>query len=294
MITKNKFYIKAFFALCGFLIIFWTLYMRFLRPRAIGEVDFTYSNTKLCMYIFLIFIFSLPIIILLLLRFYSSKLSEKIKNKTIGNDSYFYKRLSEFLPKIREFYEKSLETFYHPFYLKINEKFPDFWYFFYIFGRDTFRIHLERYFIIFSYLPPCIISVTYFIEVVILNKFTYFPLAVFLMIFPIGMRIFLYNIQLYGNLAEECFAKAIKLVKTFPDGGELWTWADNSWVAQEIRYQALLEELARAKKENISILKMFEYFRTRLNTYYVRFYFSAISSTFWIISFSYMVYRILN
>jgi hypothetical protein len=293
MNPKNKFYIKAFFALCGFLIIFWTLYMRFLRPRAIGEVDFTYSNTKLCMYIFLIFIFSIPIITLLLILYYSKHI-EKIKNKTIDNDSYFYKPFFKLFAKIHHFYNKSIETFYHPFCLKIDKKYPNFLLFFYIFGRDTFQKHLERYLIIFSYLPPCIISFTYFIEVVILNKFTYFPLAVFLMIFPIGMRIFLYNIQLYANQVEKSLAAAIKLVETFPNGVECWTWADNSWVAQEIRSQALLEEFLQKKTENIDTLKMFEYFRTRLNIYYVRFYFSAISSTFWIISFSYMVYRILN
>jgi hypothetical protein len=294
MKTFNNFYIKAFFALCGFLIVFWTLYMRFLRPRAIGEVDFTYSNTKLCMYIFLIFIFSIVLISAIFIPIFIKIL--KNFNKNPNKDTNFFKLQEKFVKfsgKIHEFYEKSIEAFYQPLYKKLVPNFPLIWYFCYNFAVGSQK-HFEIYLIIFSYLPPCIISVTYFIEVVILNKFTYFPLAIFLMIFPIGLRICLYNIQMLAKHIEDEVNLHIRLVEKFPNKEKVWKWTDASNYIDEFKTNEQLNAFVEVKEENKLRIELFDLYRKYLNSYYVRPYFIAFSSTFWLISFSYMVYRILN
>jgi hypothetical protein len=296
MKTINKFYTKAFFALCGFLIVFWTLYVRFLRPRAIGEVNFTYSDIRFIIYLWLIVVFTIILISVLLIPSYL-KYINKLAKKKDPTKSFFFapqQKILCFLSNIHQFYDKSIETFYTPLYRKIERKFPNFCKNIAIRGSDFLQKSVIAKIIILSYLPPCIISVTYFIEVVILNKFTYFPLAVFLMIFPIGLRIFLYTASWHVKTLDIQLGEAIKLVETFTNGNESWTWADNSWVDQDARCEELLNELVSLKYENKDLVEFFDDFRNILNGLSLRIYFVAISSTFWLISFSYMLYKILN
>ena len=89
MMIKNQF--KNIYALCGGLLVFFIIFFRFIRKRAFGPIDFTFSYTKAITYFFSICIFSLTLILVIALPFYN-----KYLKKVIANPEEFIKSETRF------------------------------------------------------------------------------------------------------------------------------------------------------------------------------------------------------
>ena len=122
---SNPFVLK----LGGGLIVFSTLYFRFIRSRAVGPLDLTYTDFKFFLYIFLISIFLISLIVVILAPFYIRYLvkeSKGIINKTLTyNPNTIFSKMQRKLINtsiaFHKFYEKFLESFYAPLFHKFIE-----------------------------------------------------------------------------------------------------------------------------------------------------------------------------
>ena len=294
-----------FLRLMGGFFIFFTLYMRFIRSRAIGPIDFTYTEMKFYLYIYLISIFSVTLIIMILIPIYlkhMGKIFIKIKKHEDVNFNTPFFKIRNFLIKtfikVHKNYDKMIEAFYKPIYVKCQNTFPKFWPICSNFICTHVLYNMIPFFIVFSYLPPCLVAFTFFFETVIKNEYYYFPLVIFLMILPIGTRILFYSVKLYTEHFQQYLSNIIKVQEIpTPDGLTFgYTWADNVSLPEleedDYTLELLNNFVQRLRKNNGEII-IITSLRESLNTAYFRKYFVILSMTFWISSFSYLLYNII-
>ena len=283
----------------GIFIIFYTLYFRFIRPRATGPIDVTYTEFKFYLYIFLICTFFLTLIIVIITPIYLRyliKLGKNLENKnfTLDKTTRFVKIQKFFIgvvTNLYNIYEKMLEASIAPFFHKHFEKHLN------LVSKLLGLIfiiqkHLHLFINVFYFLPPAIISFTYFIEVIIFKEFTYFPYVIFLMIFPISIRILLYSTRLFCNKLEATLNLDLKVHETLKEG-IIYAWTDNPSVSEEYKTDEVLQMLVNSKHQNLKIIEILNNIRFQLYTLPARLYFQIFSLSCWLSSFSFQLYLIL-
>jgi hypothetical protein len=286
----------------GAIIVFSIIFIRFLRPRASGFIDFSYSTNKVYFYSILIISFSISLIILIGLQIYflyhlfikkdnEQPLNEQAVNKT----NLFYKMqnilIDKFI-KFRDVYQKMLDSFYLPFYRLTMH--PDFIQrhldFLYLILKYTVR-KAKIIMHIFYFLPPCIISLTYLIELVFYNCFTYFPYSIFLMIFPLIIRIYLYHLGLFCPETQN-YVEQIVTLKDRSNDNNYYEWAEG--FNEEYKSDELLYVACKNHQRIRLLTEYFNGLRKIIFFAYARLIYPPFSLLCWIISFSYILYRILN
>lgn len=281
----------------GFLIVIATIYWRFLRPRAQGDINFTYTNVKFLCYCFSILTLSIALLMIIFLPIYLKYIAPKLLVNFNTSEKSGVKKLQEkgvkFLLKIHETYDRMLHEFFFPFYQKHFDKNRELWESFVIFFRN-YKKHITPTLYIFYFLPPCIISFTYFVEVVVYHKFMYFPLVIFCMIFPISIRIIFYILRFHCKEVEKFLNSHVILFQTNEDGTKFYVWQENSSIIPENRTDELLFEIVSVKEQNLKDLKLFKLYRDSLYFFKARPYFHIFSLLCWLISLSTILYLMLS
>lgn len=186
-----------------------------------------------------------------------------------------------------------LNEFFITFYNKHLDKNRDAWDNFVIFFRNYDK-YMTVTLYIFYFLPPCIISFTYFLEVVIFHKFTYFPIVIFLMIFPISIRIIFYALRFHCREVEKFFDSQVKVLQTNEDGSKYYIWHENCFIFPENRTDELLLEIATVKEQNLKDIELFNIYRDCLYFFKYRPLFNIFSLLCWLISLSTLMYLMLS
>ena len=275
-----------FWKLGGGFIIFTIIYIRFIRSRATGPIDLTYTEVKFYLYIWLIFTFSLVLVGIIILPIYLRYFGRRAESKnTLFSRIQF--SIHKILAFIHETYEKMIEAFYLPLLQKHLEKYRTLWY---TITRYIYSLRLKFIFRFFYFLPPAIISLTYLIEVIIYHEFTYFPYVIFLMIFPIGIRVLMYNIQQYILNMLSC-SNDIIIMKTTEDGRIAFSFTD--YIPIEKQTEEYLAMFVEAHIEMLHWEKLFEHSRKYFIFSNEKTFFQIFSLLCWISSFSFLLYLIL-
>ena len=286
-ISTNTIFLKF----SGIFIIFYTLYFRFIRPRATGPIDVTYTEFKFYLYIFLICTFFLTLIMIISAKIFVNNLLKQIPP---NRESYFFKFKEKIVylgRALNEIYDKMVEQISLPFFNKSIERYPIGWVTLREFVRSWSK-NLGLILIIFYFLPPMLISFTYFIEVVIYKEFKYFPLIIFLMVFPIGVRILLYSVRLHCKKSKEIFDKTI-IEKKLEGGRRQFSWGKDPFIPEEERNELFLHGCVKLRQENLGYIELFDLYRFNLYILPARLYFQIFSLSCWLSSFSFQLYLIL-
>lgn len=227
----------------GFIIIIILFYLRFIRERFKGNIDFNFTYLKVFLYLlslsFFIILLILNIIIPIYLSFNLKKTHRKPNRKTKIKEFIslnFLKlikkikdsKFSNMFLKSIEIYKHALEEFGKYFYKSTSEKFPMIW--IKMYNIIIFIISNKYFFIfttIFYFLPPLIIALTYFIESIIFHHIKYFPTIIFLMIFPLILKVILYCAKLY------CLDLTEHLSNFYTNNNGKYSWSKNCPLLEE-------------------------------------------------------------
>ena len=282
-----------FWKLGGGFIIFTIIYIRFIRSRATGPIDLTYTEVKFYLYIWLIFIFLLALVGIVMFPVYLRYLARH-RNDIIEPKNTLFLRIKNFIYKILAFisntYIRMIEAFYLPLLQKHLEKHSRIWY---KITKFIYFFPLYLVFRFFYFLPPAIISLIYLIELTFYHNFTYFPYAIFLMIFPIGIRVLLYNIRQYILLMEKSSEEILVIT---PKGDDLiYSFSDN--FPKERQTEEHIIQLILLKKEVSDFDVVFTHVRNFLILSSEKKYFQIFSLLCWLTSFSirlYIIFVLIN
>lgn len=275
----------------GLLIVLFTVYWRFLRPRTIGALDLTYSNVKIILYCISILSLSITLLLIILVPLYLKYLIAKSDKKVInGAMTKIRENMVKYLGEIYKKYNKMLYEFFYPLYQKYSDTYV-IWMKLIYFGIRC-KPYIDKISKIFYFLPPCIISFIYFLEVVKYHYFTYFPLAIFLMIFPISIRVFLYVIKVHCEDFDKGLSTIVKIVRENEDGVKVYDWHKNA-PYPEAQTPERLFDTARMKEINLEALELFKSYKERLLFFPFRLYFHIFSLLCWLISLSTLLYLML-
>lgn len=290
-----KIHMRINYQLGGLFIISSIIFFRFLRPRAFGPIDLTFTPIKCLIYIFLIFCFTLTLLFLIFLPIYYKYINNMAKDTTIfikNKNTLFLRaqlKIYEFFGKINVIYNTMLDEFFLK-YIYENQ---------YI-STELFENlvnfankikHFYFYFYIFYCLPPCIISFTYLIEVIIYQNFTYFPFSIFLMLFPLTIRAILYSIQFYSRKLKDDSDIYIKYISI---EDKSYTFREDSPIPLEEQTQNLLQFIINRRETSLQNIKMFNLYRDILYFDTYKIYFHYFSVLCWLTSFSTLLFLILN
>ena len=130
---------------------------------------------------------------------------------------------------------------------------------------------------------------TYLIEVIIYKEFTYFPYAIFLMIFPIGLRIILYFVRSY------CIHIDKKLKEIIEEMVKHYKLTSNAYqfISKEDLTFEMISVMAQLIHDCSAILNSCNNFRDHLYFNQSKLYYQIFSIICWLISFSTLLYYIL-
>jgi len=222
------------------------------------------------------------------------------RGKAIKNDGFKFDeskisfKIQHYLLRFVEFfrsnYEKMLTSFYTPIINKFMDNSPVIW-------HDLLSIILSYYYyikiflIIFYFLPPCIISFTYLVEVAYFRSFTYFPYMIFLMVFPLGIRVFLYHAEQYCEKVLELLNAVLILVKE-EDNDQTYVWSDE--LDENFRTPEDFSLFVYSAKKNKALIRLFKGVRYHIYTSYTRIFLNIFSITCWLSSFSFLLYLIIS
>jgi hypothetical protein len=261
---------------------------RVYNQKFFGFIDFSYNSTNKVLITFIL----ISLILLILLQIY---LLYVFTNKQEEPSKLFIliRKLLEMATTFRDLYQKMLDSFYVPFFRLKLFSYPlqkSFGIFNFIlkYKPNEIKSIIRTYY----YLPPCVISLTYLIEVVYNNCLTYFGYSIFLMVFPLIIRIYVYHLGLFCAEAKNFFDLAIVL-KEDQKGNSHYNWTNNSFMPQHMMTDEILFQLAEYHQKYVylqvlfNILIEFIYFLPERLIYY------CFSLLCWIISFSYILYRML-
>lgn len=275
----------------GFVIICTTVYMRFIKERTTGPINVEYTEIKYYLYLFLILTFLLTLLFLIIRPIYVNFIEKRAKKNELKL-SWHLKFLGRYLEKFIYFlgiYHKMLEALFN--WLQLWNYKPMIFIFIKIMDISIkFEPYYRSFINIFYFLPPCLIAMTYLIEVIHKN-FIYFPLSIFLMIFPLTIRLILYSTKTYCLFFINEFNAGIIVIKN-PDGSAIFE-IDNNFLAPEYQTTDALVEVFKVKKNYENALNLLNFYYSCLSALIEKKYYQIFSVTCWLISFSFMLYYIL-
>ena len=273
----------------GGLIICYIIWARVLRKRAMGPINLNFTELKFYIYIFLVCSFVLGLLLILASPIFFLIRTKVITHPNENTNTFsfkFHTKIMKYTGKVSDFYNLMLVSFYSPIMNKFLDNTPPFWFKF----LNFILKHCDKTMIIlniFYFLPPCIISLTYFLEVIIYREFTYFPYVVFLMIFPLGIRAFIFHVQYFCVEIKNELSTYIKVVKKCDDG-DIYNWVDD--FDEKERSLELLQVFLTMKSENKALIELFEVIKSYLYTANVRIFYNLFSILCWLSSFSFFLY----
>lgn len=259
--------------LLGAGLIFALIYFRFLRERPSGPLDSAYTSFKFWIIIISIFFFYFFTLVILLNPFLLTILSLENDQKTEKQRKQW--RLLLFLQYSNHVISEAIKAFATPILSRIFNTFPE-----YTVSTVKKIRKIDKYYAylatIFYFFPPALISLIFCIETIIYKEYTYFPFSIFLMIFPVGWRFFLYALRYFCESIEETYLLTIKIIHETEEGDTYYGWHEKAheYIPLELQTnENLLQELG-IRNINLETLALFNDWKLYLiiskNRYYIQ------------------------
>lgn len=268
-----KFYILYVLPFIIFCLCIFAFSWRFLRERPLGAIDMPFDSISIFLYLISI-IFALITLGQIVLSYFS----------TVKEPSGWVKNLLEKKQNFTQYYEDVL----HNIYTRIISSIPKVntlitawvpkWF------RLSFYFRILIY--IFIYLFPVLVAVSFFVDIVINNEFYYFPKMIYILLFPICLRLSAWLCH------EQClldidFAETTIYMEDLEDGSKHYkvydyVWEDSPQFAEHLAMN--LNEIASAYLERKHFMKLsLSFYEFIKNLPYKR-TFQFIGLIFWITS----------
>lgn len=278
-----KKFFKQFLFIFGLLALSIWFFLRFIKERPYGEILLTFSLVKILSYALSIILAIFTIFVLINNIFSIITLENKEKSKIVEK----FLELSTFVKKM---VEEFFDTFFARIILRIpkSEQIFNFFMFFFWKTRNYYRLIVN----IFIILPRCIVSLSFFIDVVIYRNFYYFPKLVILLLIPFLLKSLIWFVN--KHCSDFCYSMESLLDrKSEPNGSYTFS----------IRPAALEEYSELAHK----IMNNLEYFLRDYDVYTIimdqikvmdtswpeKVIFQIMNSILWIISWIFLIIYML-
>lgn len=271
--------IKLYGALLGGILLFLSLfYWRFLRERPAGALNLDYSNSTLFLYI--------VSICFMLLTLYSMLISsQSIEN--IDKKNYVYCIIKKFITlkqKLSILYNEFIKDFYDFILYKISSYIK----FMHYITPIWYSMHTYFYFFIhvFIFLPPCLVSLAFFIDIVILKSFTFFPKSIFFLLVPLLLKAIAYSVKELLETDLGTVQRNIYFDPGAPDGEKYYIRKELWNIKPELAYilHTKLNYFLSEYEKNLKFMEKSEEFENYMIKKYPKLYYQLVSSILWIIS----------
>ena len=142
------------------------------------------------------------------------------------------------------------------------------------------------------FLPSFFVAITFFIENVIIQNIRVFPYVILLMLIPLIIRLLLYFLKLTAeNLLKE--SSNFFTVEKIDEETIKYSWNPALNVPSEFLTKERLAHYAEAYDKYLNMLEMFTIWSQVFSKHKARQYFLTITLILWLMSFTYMLFKIL-